>query len=451
MGRASLYYFIVLLTFLYIIYKNRSSSIKVLIILCFYSGLAAFYGKSIENPYKIFVVILSIYFLLKHKGLYSLNRSENILLIFFILFSISFFYSAIINGDYFNLTFSQYGKYVTPICLFFVFNRLLVKGPGVFINLKDLFFSLLTFQILLSVVKIPTIGLQETVVGSIAYLGGGQATMIPVLGFILVWLHKKGDINRNDWLYIFLLIFIGFASLKRAIWFIMPAIIFLFLYYVPRKLKVSHLIYFLPLIPLVFYVGVRLSPTLNKEGNLWGTFDLQYALDYFQKYNFGKTSNTSNIQLGTGRGGATLLLWKKLFTSQPLSGNDYWGTGLREVYTTDYEQFNEDKYGVNSKGSVTGVFQSYISSGFVGVMATLLLIISIIGLIKERRIRMTIAVLMFWDYFFYSSLILKTQALLILFFFIIIYSNFQYEQKLYRKYLSQKPHDKIRDLQPRPA
>jgi len=451
MGRVSLYYFVVLLTFLYITYKNRESSLKVFIILCFYSGLASFYGKAIENPYKIIVVILSIYFLLKRNSLSGLTRRERLFFLTFILFSISFLYSAIINGDYFNLVFSQYGKYVTPVCLFFVFNRVLLKNPGTFINLKDLFFSLLTIQILLSVAKIPTIGLQETIVGSIAYLGGGQATMVPVLGFILVWLHKQGDINRKDWIYIFLLLFIGFASLKRAIWFIMPVIIFLFLYYIPRKLKVSQLIYFLPLIPLVFYVGVRLSPTLNKEGKLWGTFDLQYSWDYVQKYNFGKTSKTSDIQLGTGRGGATLLLWKKLFNSEPFSGNDYWGTGLREVYTTDYEQFNDDKYGVNSKGSVTGVFQSYISSGFVGVMVTILLIISVLGLIKEPRIRITLALLMFWDYLFYSGLILRTQSLFILLFFIILYSNQQFEQRIYRKYSNLKSNAKNRGLQAQPA
>jgi hypothetical protein len=451
MGRVSLYYFIVLLTFLYIILKNRSSSLKVLIILCFYSGLAAFYGKTIENPYKIIVVILSIYILLKYNGLYGLNRRENILLIIFILFSVSFLYSAIVNGDYFNLTFSQYGKYVTPICFLFVFQRFITKSPERILSLNKLFFNLLTIQIILSIVKIPTIGLQETVVGSISYLGGGIATMIPVLGFILVWLNKQGDINRKDWLYIIMLLFIGFASLKRAIWFIMPVIIFLFLYYVPRKLKVSHLMYFLPLLPLVFYVGVRLSPTLNKEDKLWGTFDLQYTLDYFQKYSFGKTSNTSDIQLGTGRGGATLLLWKKLFNSQPLSGNDYWGSGLQEVYTTDYEQFDNEKYGVNSKGSVTGVFQSYISSGFVGVMATILLIISIIWLIKEPRIRVAITLLMFWDYFFYSGLILRSQTLFILLFFIILYSNQQFEQRLYRKYSTLKSDAKNRNLQTQPA
>jgi hypothetical protein len=426
MGKVNLYYFIVSLTFLYIIYKNNGSAIKVLIILCFYSGLASFFGKAIENPYKIAVVLFSIYILQKNYGLSGLSKREGFLLFVFILFSLSFLYSAIVNGDYFNLTFSQYGKYVTPICFLFVFQRLITKSPERILSLKKLFFNLLTIQILLSVVKILILGLQETTVGSIAYIGGGQATMVPVLGFILLWVDKRGDLNRKDWRYIFLLLFVGFASLKRAIWFIMPVIIFLFMYYVPRKLKMTNLFYVLPLVPLVFYVGIRLSPTLNKEGKLWGTFDLQYALDYTKRYSFGNTSETSDIQLGTGRGGATLLLLNKLFYSKSLSFNDYWGTGLREVYTTDYEHFNDEKYGINSKGAVTGVFQSYISSGFVGVIITILLIISILGLIKEPRIRITITILMFWDYFFYSSLIFRTQVLFILFFFIVIYSNQQF-------------------------
>jgi hypothetical protein len=441
MAGVSVYWFIVLLTFIYILFKNKSSSIKVLIILCFFSGLASYYGKSIENPYKILVVLLSLYILQKNNGLSGLNKRESFLLFVFILFSISFLYSALINGDYFNLIFSQYGKYTTPICFFFVFNRIIIKSPIAFLNLRDLFFSLLTIQILLSAVKILMLGLDETTVGSIAYIGGGQATMVPVLGFILVWLHKQGNINRKDWRYIFLLLFIGFASLKRAIWFIMPSIIFLFMYYVPRKLKVRNFIYALLLVPLVFYIGVRLSPTLNREGKLGGTFDLKYVMNYGQKYNFGKTSETSNIQLGSGRGGATLLLWNKLFNSQPLSGNDYWGSGLQEVYTTDYDQFNDEKYGVNSKGAVTGVFQSYITSGFVGVMVTILLIFSFLGLIKEPRIRISIALLIFWDYFFYSALILRTPALFILFFYIILYTNLQYEQRLYEKYQTRKMDD----------
>jgi len=426
MGRVSLYYFIVLLTFLYIILKNRSSSIKVLIILCFYSGLAAFYGKTIENSYKIIVVFLSIYLFLKNDGLYRLDRKGKFILFVFILFSVSFFYSALVNGDYFNLTFSQYGKYVTPICLLFIFQHIIIKNPVQFIGLKHLFFNLLTIQILLSIVKIPTIGLQETIVGSISFMGGGLATMIPVLGFILLWIDKKGDIRRRDWPYIILLIFVAFASVKRAIWFIMPITILLFMYYIPKRIKANHLLYVLPLLPLIFYVGVRLNPTLNREGKLGGSFDLQYVLDYTQRYNFGKSSENSKIQLGTGRGGATFLLLTKFFNNQPFTSMDYWGTGLQEVYTTDYEHFEDNKYGVNSKGAVTGVFQSYISSGYVGILISILLIISVCYLINEPRIRYVIALLMFWDYFFYIGLILRSQALFILLFFIIFYSNLQF-------------------------
>ena len=434
MASESIYWYFVLLTFIYIFFKNYKSYIKVLIIMCFYSGLAAFFGKAFENPYKIVLVLLSIYVLQMNNALVGLSKKQSFLIFVFILFSISFFYSAVVNGDYFTLTFSQYGKYVTPICLFFIINRILINDQGSFVNLKYLIFSLLTIQILLSVVKILTIGLQETTVGSIAYIGGGPAAMLPVLGFIFLWIDKKGDLKRKDWSYTILLFFIGLASLKRAVLFIMPAFILLFMYYVPGRVKTKKLVLILSLIPLIFYVGVRLNPTLNKEGRLGGSFDLQYVLGFTREYSFGKTSDKNNTHISTGRGGATLSLWNKLTSSQSLSFNDYWGFGLQEVYTTDYEQFNNEKYGVNSKGSVTGIFQSYISSGYVGVILTILLIISIISLIREPRIRNTIALLMFWDYLFYSGLILRTQSLFILIFFIIIYSNQRYEQRLHNKY-----------------
>jgi hypothetical protein len=451
MGRESIYWFIVFLTFLYILRKNYKSQLKVLIILCFYTGLASFLGKSIENPYKILLVIFSFYLLLKKNGLSHLSKKEHILLFVFFLFSISFFCSALINNDYFNLTFSQFGKYITPICLFYVLHRILIKSPDAFSTLNSLFFSLLSIQIILSFVKIITIGFKESTVGSIAYDGGGPAAILPILGFILLWLDKKGNFTRKDWIYTLLLFLIGIVSFKRAILFIMPVFIFLFMYYVPRRLKAKHLLYGLPLLPLIFYIGVRLNPTLNKESKIGGSFDFHYVLDYAQKYSFGKTSQSSGVQLGQGRGGATLLLISKLFNDQSLSSKDMWGIGLKGVYTTDYEEFEKNNYEVNSKGSITGVFQSYLTAGFVGVMVTILLIISIAGLILEPRIRIVVALLLFWDYLFYSGLILRTQSLFVLLFFIIIYSNLQYEQKLYRKFSIIKSNDKNRNLQVRPA
>jgi hypothetical protein len=451
MGRESIYWFVVFLTFLYIFYKNRSSSLKILIVLCFYSGLAAFLGKNVENPYKIVLVLLSLYLLFKTNSLNGLDRRTIFFLIMFVLFSVSFLFSAFVNGDYFNLVFSQYGKYVTPVCLFLVFLRTSKKYINGFIHLEELFLSLLIIQVILSAFKILIIGLHETTVGSIAYLGGGPATMLPVLGFLLIWIYKNGKLIRTDWIYIFLFLFIAFASLKRAIWFIMPVVMLYFTYYVRGRAKLFSLLYIIPLGILIFYAGIRLNPTLNKEGKIGGSFDFNYVLNYTQNYTFGKTSETSEVQLGKGRGGATFLLWNRLLSDKSLSFTDYWGFGLKEVYTTDYEEFNETKYGVNSKGSVTGIFQSYISAGFVGVVLTTLIIIATVLLIKDPRVRYGIAILMFWDYLFYSGLILRSQPLFILLFYIIVFSNLQSQRSFNSKNISQRSSARSKDLRNLPV
>jgi hypothetical protein len=438
MSKEILYWFVVFLTFVFFISKSYKSPVKTIIILCFFSGLASFSGKTIENPYKIILVIYSIYILFRFNGLSALSKKEIFVYQSFILFAVTFIISALINNSTFNLTYSQLGKYVTPFCLLFIFSKIQKKNPAFIFELRQLLFSLLTAQIVLSVVKILTIGLQETTVGSIANIGGGPAAIIPILGFIFLWLYKLGKIKRNDWLYIFLLVFIGFTSGKRAVWFILPIFIFLFLYYVPKNINIKRMLIFVPLLPLIFYLGVKLNPTLNKEGKVWGSFDLEYVINYVNDYNFGKNSETKEIELGKGRGGATLLLFDKLSNSTPLSFNDYWGYGLEEMYTTDYDTFDKDKFGVNSKGSITGIFQSYIVSGYIGVITSILLLFSVTMMIKHPRIRFTIGLLLFWDYIFYSGLILRTQALLTLLFFIIVYSNFLIESVHSQKDINKK-------------
>jgi hypothetical protein len=428
------------------LYKNRGSTLQILIVLCFYSGLASVIGKNVENPYKVLIVISSIYLLLQKNGLSLIKEKEKRMLAGFFLFSVSFLYSAVINEDYFNLVFSQYGKYVTPICVFFILNQIVSKRPEELTIFRKLLFDLLTIQIILSFIKIFTIGLIESTVGSLANIGGGPAALLPVLGFIILWQYKRGRFKWKDWLYVFFLVFIGFASVKRAVWFIVPAIIFLFDYYVGGRINIRRLLYAAMVVPLIFYLGVRLNPTLNKEGKIGGSFDVKYVLSYAQRYSFGKTSETDEFKVGEGRGGAALLLWGKLKNWQDLSFSDFWGVGLRNVYTTSYEQFEEAGYGLNSKGAATGVYQTYLSSGFIGMFITILFIALIIGLIDNFRVRIVIGFLLFWDYFFYSGIVFKTPSLSILLFFIIIYSNIQNSEKKMERFLNRKNYVQERDL-----
>jgi hypothetical protein len=326
------------------------------------------------------------------------------------------------NQNNIILILSQYGKFLTPFILFFVLKNKLEKKPEDFMKISILLLLLLTFQIFLSFVKLTTIGITETTVGSVAYMGGGPATIIPILGFIFIWMLRRGQLNKKDWYFVILLIFIAFMSVKRSIWFIMPIMILLFLFYIPKRKLPMRLAWILPLLPILFYLGVRLNPTLNKEQKMWGSFDLDFVTNYVQKYNFGDANKIgSDKKLGQGRGGATLLLLNKLSTPENLTWQDFFGYGLEEFITKDYDNFNESKFGVNSRGAVTGFFNTYISFGFLGVAIFLIYAFSLINYIKNKRLKYVIIGLFIWEYFFYIGMIFSTQAVCILFIYIILY------------------------------
>lgn len=339
--------------------------------------------------------------------------------IYFFLFSISFMLSSFINQDNLTLILNQYSKYFILFLLLFI-----LKSHSDF---RSLFFSekirrlvtdLIIVQGLLTILKLYLLGLNESIVGSISYIGGASGTVFPVLGFIFLWGIKKGKLEKKDWVIVFLLLLVGYASMKRAIWFILPFVIFLFYYFVPKKRLSKNFLYVIPILPLIFYLGVRINATLNPDNSFWGRFDLNYSLNYAKGYTFGEGRETSK----KGRGGATIQLVEKLFTLD-YSQSDLIGMGLKPMYTTDYEEFDRLGFKIGHKGSATGVFQTYVTSGFIGVLFTLLFIASILKKIKNKRLRYVIIAIFCWEYFFYTGIIMRTQSLSFLLVYFIIYSN----------------------------
>lgn len=47
-----------------------------------------------------------------------------------------------------------------------------------------------------------------------------MGTAIPILWFIVLWLYRKGQFSKWDWLYLLGLLFVGFTTGKRAVMFI---------------------------------------------------------------------------------------------------------------------------------------------------------------------------------------------------------------------------------------
>jgi hypothetical protein len=422
-GRVQLYYFLVILILIYSLYKYRNNGLFILIILTFFLGLFVYLGKNVQDIYRIITVILGIYLAQKSGSLGLVSKYPFITFSFF-LFSVFFLQFSYYHHDGFNLMFSQYSRYFL-LFLFFLILQKKLHLPSFCENMNKFIYFLILLQIILSVAKFLITGPMESIVGSLAFSGGSYGATFPLLAFVFLWFFRRGNFTRKDWIFIIGLVFIGFVNYKRAIWFIMPLVIGVFMFYIQRKkVPINLLLLSVILIPLIFYLGVRLNPTLNKEEKVWGSFNLGYAIDYTREYSFGKEEPYSGSKTGIGRGGASINLFRNLLNGN-LSDGDWTGYGLTLMYV---DAAKDDKYikemlNINSIGSATGFLQTYVVFGLIGVMVTLLWGVSLLLQIKNIRIRIALSGIFLWEYFFYTGSILREPALSFLLIYLILYSN----------------------------
>jgi hypothetical protein len=417
-----IYYLVVALTLMYILFKYRKDVTSILIILLFYGGLFVYLGKSVENLYKIFVLLFTVYISLRYNSLQNFDNKSFISIILFFVFSVFFLLSGLLNNNRFFLMFSQFSKYLIPFLFFFILKRQSKYEEWRLELISKLFLILITIQIGLSVLKYILFSSMEAIVGSISYIGGAAATVLPILGFIILWSSKKGRFKRNDWIFLIGLLFIGFASMKRAIWFILPIILLLFFNYVPKvKLrKKQFALIFIML--LLFYFGVRLNVTLNPDHKVLGRFDLDYTLNYASDYSYGK-DHSGDRTLGKGRVGATLLLFTDFFEGN-FEIRDLVGYGFDQIYTKTSKEFTKTSdFGVSAKGSLTGIYQGFISYGYLGTIVLVFFVISLISTIKERRIRNVLLGIFIWEYFFYTGIIFLAPSMSVMLIFLVFYLN----------------------------
>ena len=203
----------------------------------------------------------------------------------------------------------------------------------------------------------------------------------------------------------------------------------------------------------MFYFGARLTPTLNPDHKVWGSFDLEYMFDYAGIYQFGEEGMTAPVEqpvqlssvggkLSTtgpidaeGRGGATIALVELLFSDYPLQKGDIWGIGFSNMYSTDYLAFAKLPLTISldHKGSATGLFQSYVTTGYVGIFTTILFCFLPFFFIRHRRLRWVLLGIVAWEYFMYTGIIFRTPAFMAVFLFVLFYSNQQMEMAQWRK------------------
>ncbi len=429
-------YLVVFSTFVYLLMRYGKSSFYLLIILFFYPAIFAFMGKNVQDGYKVFILLLTLWISLKRQVFALFQNEDYNISIFFFLFSLCYGYSVFSNGDNWTIILSQYSRYVIAYCIWFLLKQEFSRNHENLKYLVRLTYDLVLMQIVITVAKFFIFeGRQiESLVGSISHIGGATGTIIPILGFIVLWMYRSGVLIKKDWFFIAGLFLIGFLSGKRAVWFILPVVFAAFMIYIPNlKLKNSFWLGVI-FISLAFYIGFKLTPTLNPENKVWGSFNLSHAINYAQNYQFGDEKLRTKNQ-AQGRGGATLLVWSKWNSGGQDTFHDWFGQGLSEMYSTNYEEFLESNSEISHKGSATGLYQTYITTGYSGIITTLLFFFSMSWCIKVKRIRLVIIFLLAWEYFMYTGLIFRSPPFMFLIIYFIHYSNFKsyaFRSKLFK-------------------
>ena len=445
----------VLFALLYLLRQYKKDNLSVLLLLMFFPGIFVFLGTAINNLYKIVVLAYTLYCTYQRKVWNLRNKLNRLWTGAFVLFTVAFFVAVSQStGNTITIIFSQYARYLETYCLFFLFQDAVCKRQQGRMLLR-LFYQIFLVQILISVLKFILFnGRQiESLVGSMSIIGGAMGTTIPILGFIILWFYRNGKLSWKDWLFVVGLLLIGYTTGKRAVWFILPFVIAAFMIYVQGIRLNKYIVLGIAVIPVVFYFGARLTPTLNPEHKVWGSFDLEYMFDYAEIYQFGEEGLAvpmdQSIQLSSvggklsttgpidaeGRGGATIALVELLFSDHPLQKGDIWGIGFSNMYSIDYASFAKLPLTIslNHKGSATGLFQSYVTTGYMGIFTTILFCFLPFFFIRYKRLRWVLLGVVTWEYFMYTGFIFRTPAFMAVFLFVLFYSNQQMEMAQWKK------------------
>jgi hypothetical protein len=425
--------FLISLFVLYLLLKNtKKTSLTYLFILINIGGIFEYISYEVFRFYEISIILIAFYLLItkkiKCKFLSSQRRKINL---WFFIFSFAFIFSTIWSGDK-NIfaTIRQFSIYAFPILLFFTFfnryNHTNIKYE--IINIKNI----LKVHIFAAFLKLLLIGFNEKMVGLFTISGGGTATFFPILFFLVYWYDKKGKLYIKDWLWITLSLFVPIASSKRAVWVFFPALLLL-IFMLEKKIKIQKkTIYLILFIPILFYLGVRINPSLNPDKAVLGSFNLNYVTRYITQYSLGGT-NEFNPDYAAGRIGSNIYFansitknfWgeKNLFGFGNDTYNMYEGKDDRNIY----------KFGFRSKFMLPGWVEILVRFGLIVLIPFLITLWLLLKSIPQKKNLIILLSVFVFSFIFYTEVVISSKLLCFLYIFLIYLNTNRYKFLEYKK------------------
>jgi hypothetical protein len=455
-----LYYLVVFLGMLYAFLKVGITRTSILMVFVFWEGFFDYLGDfgipgmpRILNVYKIAIVVYAISLTWKKIFRFSKNKTDWAVDVTFLLFSASFWTTYYFYGGAILTILSQYlYKYGFVWIAYHYFKDITYNMPKRE-YVKNVLLTILFVQIAISVFKIILIGFQsEGLVGSMSFGGGGPSVVIPIVALIFYWLIRNGRFRKVDWIVTALIMTIFIASGKRQPIVIYPAVLLTLFVFVSRSVRSSVVLKYLLIAFVIFYIGVRMTSTFTPEKKVGGSFEISYVRDYILNYYFGTKQVRAIFQddyRSCGRGAGVVLYFKPQMLTLSSNKELLFGKGLYEVVMRKYGRFTapgRSDYGIQHDGLMGEVGTLLYSLGYVGTIFMLLMAVTIIFSIKNKRLAWVVFLYFLWDFMFYYNQVLffNSSALIVL--IIIFYANSDGKEKM--TYLKRRLQTVNRNMKP---
>ncbi len=361
---------------------RKPNILFVLFLLVYVQGLFSILGFSMTLVKVTIEVLLWFFFFIALLDRSTKNRHLPGIMII-IGFSIVYLIGLILSGALNFDAYSYFRHYINAFLIFAATYMYSFKAKTLF-RLNRFIFFLFILQIVASVIKYFTIGRSEEHVGTMIITTGSLNTIFPLMATVFMlyaWLHLG-----RKWRYLFFLfgfLFMGWVGDKRGIYFYLVLLLgFLFWKRFRDNRKGNFMpvsfIWWSPVIVLglvgIFYLGVRLTPSLNPEKKVWGRYDSKYLSSYIYVYNIMDRSSGDY----RGRFGGSYLVISEFFTGEGLMIKQKASvktilTGFgADKYVGDVKERlkkQEDIGIIKARGLIdTGLTQSLLATGILGVI-----------------------------------------------------------------------------------
>ena len=426
---------------LYTFYKVGITKISILFVLVFWEGLIDYldsiYFVYLLSTYKISLVVYAISLVWKKKYPFE-NKADLAVNLSFFLFTASFWFTYYLYGGELLTILSQYLYKYAFIWIVYHYLKDIIYNISKREYVKKVLITILYVQIAVAVIKIILMGFKfEGLVGTMSYGGGGPAVVIPIVALIFYWVIQKGNFNKKDWIFTFLILIIAIASGKRQPIVIFPTILFFLFVFVNQSIRLVKLLQFSLIALVVFYIGVRLTPTFTPEKEVGGSFDISFVSDYIERYYFGTEEDrlfSEKGRIGVGRGAGVLLYFNPEMLTLISNTELFFGKGVYEVAIGKYGRFTaggRSNYGINHEGLIGEGGSLIYTIGYMGSILMIVFVISIIFSMKNKKIAWIIFFNFLWDIFLYYNqmIFFNSSGLIVL--VTIFYSNSLENEKFF--------------------